>query len=125
MTVSTSVPLTFAQLAQLGTAVRVHQPCTVQRYHWPPVQLGETEEHHVQPLYLGGPDIRANKRWVCPNCHYAAHLALTAMVAGKPVPRVTRAQLALAKDGWNAWVASGQPITGPKEHVAWLARLAA
>lgn len=106
---------------------RTHQPCALHRYHWPRVPLGTTEEHHVWPKYLGGPE-KGAKRWVCGNCHAAAHLALTAMVEGLAIPKVSRAQYALAREGFIYWTNNskgGPRITDPAEHAAWRARLLA
>lgn len=106
-------------------AVRQHGACSLHRYHWPRVPAAATEEHHVQPRYLGGADVPSNKAWVCANCHNSVHLAITAMVEGRPVPEgVSRAQLELARRGYLAWVNGRKAITDPLVFGAWRERLA-
>jgi hypothetical protein len=98
---------------------RVHQTCSVQRQHRPRVILAATEEHHVQPRYLDGPDVPANKRWVCASCHNAAHLCLDALLRGRPFPEgSTRQQQALARAGFDAWKASGGRVSDHAGFVA-------
>jgi hypothetical protein len=81
--------------------------CLVHRYHRPPVL--ETEVHHVWPLGMGGPDEPANRLPVCPTGHSNIHRVLRALVAGKPVPKCTRAEMRLAVRGFTAWMQAGRP----------------
>lgn len=97
---------------QALAGTRQHATCSVHRYHWPPIILAATEEHHVQPKYLGGPDVPANKRWVCASCHNAAHLCIDSLLRGRPFPAgSTRAQQRLARTGYGMWLAANSPIT--------------
>ena len=47
-------------------------PCVAE--HSP--KLIEVHEHHIVPLYAGGPDTPSNIIRVCPNTHYATHALL-------------------------------------------------
>lgn len=52
--------------------------------HRPPVL--EYELHHIQPLYLNGPDVPENKVWLCSNAHTSVHELIRLMVgAGRPL----------------------------------------
>lgn len=84
--------------------------CVVHGSHWPPVR--ETEQHHIWPLGMGGPDVKTNKVKICPTGHANVHVALRRLVAGGSV-RVgvdgTRAELALAQRAFAEWDAAGRP----------------
>lgn len=46
----------------------------------------ELHAHHVHPIYLGGPDVKANLRWLCPTAHSSVHELLRHMVrADRPL----------------------------------------
>lgn len=81
--------------------------CHVHGSHRPAVIT--THTHHIQPLGMGGPNVAANKVEICPTGHANTHAALAAIVFGKPVPKVARAELELARRGYAAWVAAGKP----------------
>jgi len=80
--------------------------CVVHAYHWPPVTDPDT--HHIIPLAHGGPDVPDNEVVICPNGHRNIHEALRAMLAGKPVPKVTRKERRLAQRGYDGIMATGR-----------------
>jgi hypothetical protein len=81
--------------------------CEVHGWHRPPVL--ETERHHIQPLAMGGPDVPENKVKVCGTGHANIHRVLRALAYGKPVPRSTRRERALAARGLAMWIDAGRP----------------
>lgn len=74
--------------------------CTVHGYHWPPPT--RTVKHHIQPLEYGGKSVATNIVLVCDNGHYSIHEALDALLAGEEPPKVTRHEMALARQGYEA-----------------------
>lgn len=87
--------------------------CQVHGSHRPPVL--ETQVHHVQPIYLMGPDTPDNKVRICGTGHESVHVLIRALVAGRPLPKAGRADLALARRGYDAWVAAGRPTKAGTE----------
>lgn len=111
-------------------------PCVLHKYHYP-VPARPTEDHHIQPKFMHGPDVASNKAPVCPTGHDNVHLYIDWLVAhdaihakkeserkqerifnfvrwavdsrAKVEPSVTRSEKALALQGYNAWVAIGRP----------------
>jgi hypothetical protein len=72
------------------------------------------ESHHIWPLGMGGPDVAANRVWLCPTAHTNAHeilrelmrsgrLSWTQVVNLFPVP-VSRYAYSVAIAGYEAWV---------------------
>jgi hypothetical protein len=80
--------------------------CTVHAGHRPPVL--ETELHHVMPRGMGGPDVAGNRVPVCGTGHANIHCALRDIIRGRK-PRGTRAEVSLARRGYEEWVAAGKP----------------
>ena len=65
--------------------------------------------HHVQPRGMGGADVDSNRITVCAQCHLETHWALAGLVYGfDPGPGKRRIK-ALARRGYDAWVAAGRP----------------
>lgn len=81
--------------------------CEVHTRHSP--RSLRIEVHHIQPRGMGGPDIASNRVSVCPTGHFNIHHVLDLLLAGKPVNVGTPKERALAKQGYDAWVAAGQP----------------
>lgn len=87
--------------------------CAVHAYHWPPLKSTAAgnvvlDSHHVWPLGMGGPDILANRVWTCPTGHRKIHAALRALIDGVE-PMGTRAEVRLARRGFDAWQAADRP----------------
>lgn len=61
--------------------------CTCTPRHSP--RLMVIEDHHIEPLSWGGPDVAANKVRVCPNTHYGTHALLNEYVRHKGAPPPT------------------------------------
>jgi hypothetical protein len=59
-------------------------------------------KHHIWPQQYGGPTIESNLILICDTGHYNVHAALDALLAEAPVPKVARAELALAQRGFAA-----------------------
>lgn len=83
-------------------------PCQVHRSHRPTPVV--THSHHIWPKALGGPTEPGNLVDICPTGHANAHAALHALMLGHPVPKVGRAELELARQGYAAWVRAGKPV---------------
>lgn len=81
--------------------------CQVHGYHWPPPL--RVVVHHIQPLAMNGPDTPANRVTVCDTGHYDIHRCLDDLLHGQPSTRGTRKERALARQGYDAWVAAGKP----------------
>ena len=82
-----------------------HEPVPL-RYVW----------HHVQPAEAGGQTTMSNLIEVCDSCHYSIHRLLWHLARNLdvgPVPR--RAQLAFAREGYEACVAAGTVAQIPDE----------
>lgn len=84
--------------------------------------------HHIQPQEAGGPTVEANLANLCDNCHYTVHRILFVMACqylNKPIPAdyqsdlltkpPRKAQLTLAKQGFDACVAAGTVDKIPNE----------
>jgi hypothetical protein len=109
-----SRPVALTELPVVGKAVRCQLSATTgshpaRRFVW----------HHILPQACGGKTEPANLASLCDNDHYAVHdlmwrLAQGAAPAGIPKPW-TRAQLALALQGYRAAVAAGTVSRMPKE----------
>lgn len=72
--------------------------------------------HHIQPQEAGGPTVATNLASLCDTCHYSIHRLMWHMARGMdlgPVPRL--AQLALARQGYEACVAAGTVGQIPNE----------
>ncbi len=63
------------------------------------------DQHHIDPLSRGGPDVPANKTTVCPSTHVWIHKFIeTFEKAGRIVPyqsRWPRHAYTVAVDGWE------------------------
>lgn len=82
--------------------------CDVHKRHEPRPLL--FEQHHVQPLAMGGPDTDANKVWVCVGGHYSIHTLLGDLIrTGKMRRQGTPTEKQLAQRGFDEWVAAGKP----------------
>ena len=81
--------------------------CQAHSYHWPPPL--RTVVHHITPLAMGGQDVPANRVEVCDSGHYNTHRCLDDLLHGVAPSRGTRKERALARQGYDAWVAAGKP----------------
>ncbi len=100
-------------------------PCDCVTNHVPVVV--HTEQHHIHPLGMGGPDTPDNIISVCPSTHDATHrlLRLTGYrYDGNPPWWVVRefpyAARRLAADGWARWDTAGRPVAWER----WIHQLA-
>lgn len=75
--------------------------CTVHGF-WHRPQPTRTVKHHILPQEYGGPTTPENLVLVCDTGHYNIHAALDAMIHKKPIPKVTRRELAIARQGYLA-----------------------
>lgn len=82
--------------------------CSVHRSHGSAKPL-ELDSHHVWPLAMGGPDVVANRVWLCPNGHRNVHHLLRLLVEGKPLIKYHVKERAVAQSGYDQWVAAGKP----------------
>lgn len=82
--------------------------CQVHRVHRPrPLR---TVWHHIQPLAMHGDDIDSNKVAVCDTGHFDIHRLLGDLIRAGVMRRGgTRTERALARRGYDAWVAAGKP----------------
>lgn len=83
--------------------------CEVHRVHVPkPLRI---VKHHIRPLAMGGADIAENWVWVCDTGHYNIHRLMGYLLSGKPkLPALgARAERALAKRGYDEWIAANKP----------------
>lgn len=74
--------------------------CTVHGYHWP--RPARTVRHHKHPVEYGGPTTPANLVNVCDTGHYNIHAWIEAALRGKPLPKVTKRELEIARVGLAA-----------------------
>jgi hypothetical protein len=81
------------------TAPAADHPCTVHGYHYP--RPARSVRHHIWPQEFSGPTVEANLVWVCDTGHYTVHAVLDALLAGRRVPRSTRAEQRLALLGFD------------------------
>ena len=67
--------------------------------------------HHIVPLGMDGPDVATNKIRICDNGHRSVHTVLAALVFDRPIPVGVgcRTERALAREGFDRWVALGRP----------------
>jgi HNH endonuclease len=87
--------------------------CEIGVFHHPqPVRF---VWHHIQPHEAGGADGDANEIQLCDNCHYTIHRVLWCLGKGLPPPKVMRAQLRVARQGYDACVAAGTVARIPNE----------
>lgn len=96
-------------VADLGRAVScqgygTHRPVPL-RFVW----------HHILPQVCGGKTVAANLASLCDSCHYSIHILLWQMANKVPLSKGTKAQLAFAKQGYDAAVAAGTADKIPKE----------
>ena len=81
--------------------------CKVHGSHAPrPLAL---EVHHIQPLAMLGPNIASNRIVVCPTGHTNIHKILHLLCRDLPVIIGGRRERAVARDGYDRWVAAGKP----------------
>jgi len=85
---------------------KIRLPCSVHSYHWPPSLA--VDEHHVWPLGMGGPDVAANKIWVCPTGHRNIHASLNLLLQGID-PIGTKKEIHFAGHGYSQWILNGKP----------------
>lgn len=81
--------------------------CRVHGSHRPGVITLHT--HHIQPLGMQGPDVPENKVRICPTGHANVHAIMAALVFGHPVPKGSRSEYELARQGYARWVDAGRP----------------
>lgn len=90
---------------------RLKRTCSAHRTHLPSIRIGNSftvEEHHIWPLGHDGPDVAANRVWLCPTGHSRVHELLTAWLAagGRPSWKVLvwygQAERELARRGYVA-----------------------
>jgi HNH endonuclease len=99
--------------------------CEITAYHVPePVRF---VLHHIQPKEAGGATVESNLANLCDNCHYGVHRLMYYMRLQNEGNTLTsdqqqlldhpprRAQLALAKQGFDACVAAGTVNDIPNE----------
>lgn len=80
---------------------RLGNTCTVHGHHYPtPLR---TVVHHIWPREYGGPDVEANRVWLCDNGHYNVHTLLDMLRKGQALPRGmgTRNERRIARLGWD------------------------
>ena len=81
--------------------------CQVHLYHAPkPLRI---VVHHIQPQGMGGLSVPANMVSVCDTGHFNIHRCLDDLLHGVPLVRGARKEQALARQGYDAWVAAGKP----------------
>jgi hypothetical protein len=96
--------------------------CRCVKTHNPGQLPNEAEGHHVWPLGMGGPDVAANMRWLCPTTHTKVHnlWRAYAQAGGRPDWEVLRRYSGyvreLVADGWAQVM-----LAGKVEHVRRLA----
>ncbi len=72
--------------------------------------------HHIQPQVTGGKTVAENLATLCDNCHYTVHMLLFNLAKGTVPPmKGTRAQRALAQQGYAACVAANTVDKIPNE----------
>lgn len=81
--------------------------CEIHGVHRPGVVT--VNHHHILPLGMGGPDTKDNQVVICPTGHANVHAAMAALVFSKPMPKVARNELKLAKMGYQKWIDAGKP----------------
>lgn len=92
-----------ATRCQLGSTPRAHIP---RRFVW----------HHILPQACGGKTEPGNLAQVCDSCHYAVHDLMWLLAQGQaPAGAYTKAQMALAEQGYSEAVAAGTAGHMPKE----------
>lgn len=75
----------------------------------------EHVEHHIVPLFMGGPSTDDNKVWLCPTAHYNVHELLRMMVtegrimknyefSNREIPAVSRYAARIAREGYKQWI---------------------
>lgn len=97
-------PLLVMPKATLCIVTTAHAPIPL-RYVW----------HHVQPLEAGGPNTPANQVALCDSCHYSIHRLMWQMAKGLPLSKARKAQVAIAKTGYDACVIAGTVGQIPNE----------
>jgi hypothetical protein len=101
----------LTELPEVGKASRCQLsvqagPHPARRFVW----------HHILPQACGGQAEPANLAQLCDSCHYAVHDLMWELAQGAtPAKPWTRAQLALALQGYRAAVAAGTVSRMPKE----------
>ena len=83
--------------------------CDVHGYHSPkPLRI---VPHHIQPLGMNGPDVPANRVNTCDTGHFNIHRLLDDLLHDglMRVRGGTRRERQLARQGFDAWVATGRP----------------
>lgn len=71
--------------------------------------------HHIMPQEAGGQTVPANLVQLCDSCHYTIYRLMWYMAHGTPLPKVMKAQLAIATTGYNECVAAGTVNLIPNE----------
>jgi hypothetical protein len=72
--------------------------------------------HHVLPQACGGETVPGNLVQLCDTDHYAIHDLMYRLAHNLPIARPwTRAQMALARRGYDAAVAAGTADRMPRE----------
>jgi hypothetical protein len=91
--------------ASVCAVSKAHRPAPM-RFVW----------HHIQPHVCGGLTVAANLVALCDSCHYSIHILLWHLgQATSPALVGTRAQRALAKQGYDLCVTAGTVAKIPKE----------
>lgn len=85
--------------------------------HRPPVL--ELNDHHILPLYLGGPDVADNLVTICPNAHVSTHELLRLLLRDglftyrqaqeRQSRPVSRYAYDLAVEGYRRYLATRPP----------------
>jgi hypothetical protein len=65
--------------------------------------------HHVLPRGAGGLDVASNRVTICSNGHDSVHAVMWELVNGRPLPRCSKTELAMARRGVAEWEAAGKP----------------
>lgn len=88
--------------------------CELARYHRPvPLRF---VWHHILPEACGGLTQTGNLAQVCDSCHYSVHILMWQLAhPGGSTLKGTRAQAALARQGYDQAVAAGTAAKIPKE----------
>ena len=72
--------------------------------------------HHIQPEACGGHTTLTNLAQLCDNCHYSVHILLWQIAnGGVTMARPNKAQLSIARIGYDLCVQAGTTALIPKE----------
>jgi len=95
--------------------IKAPSECQVAKWTHRPVATRYVK-HHIQPQTAGGKTVPENLATLCDNCHYTVHMLLFNLAKGTVPPmKGTRAQRALAQQGYAACVAANTVDKIPNE----------